>query len=216
MFCHSIASRTTAVLSSTASARKSPLHLQQSSAEGSPPVLISPTDLKVAPNYRVYRPARPEANLKPCPISKFNFGSVTKRCPPTSPQRPKAISRELHNDNKLRKLALHHLTGLSSSENSRHNRTAHYFAVTRRHAPDITQQEESNQRLLEHDRPEWLNLEPLSVRRERVRLQESIQREFLTKFEPPRSPSTPNHLEPSDLLDQYSDSRYDPAVYLTF
>ena len=65
-------------------------------------------------------------------------------------------------------------------------------------------------------RPEWLNLEPLSVRRERVRLQESIQREFLTKFEPPRSPSTPNHLEPSDLLEQYSDSRYDPAVYLTF
>ena len=105
----------------------------------------------------------------------------------------------------LRGLALHHQTGLSSELDVQHNRTAAFVVVSQNARCDEVEAEERV--LAESGVPEYPDLEPLFVKRKRVRMEEALQSHI-------HKAVGPTHITCGLDNDPYSDVRYDPSMYM--
>jgi len=124
-----------------------------------------------------------------------------------APKLRRAISRELHYDQKLRGLALHQLTGLSSTAHTQHNRTAAFISVAQ---GTRCKEVEAEERALAEADIEYPDLlEPLAVKRQRVKMEEALQA-HLHKVGPAQATAAAW----SDESYPYSDIRYDPTMDL--
>lgn len=116
---------------------------------------------------------------------------------------------KLSNDQelKLRGLALHHMTGhmtsghgLSSAVQLHHNKRAHFEAVAQKYCSDSSDQET---RILLEANPEFPDLEPLAVKRKRIKLEERIQRDLIK-----------GHMGISSDKSLRADYKHNPQMYL--